>query len=208
MIAAPERVSYPEFGAMLTRTSTILLEGLKDSSDRTVWQEFDGRYRPLLMAVGRKLGLGVADAEDAAQEAMAAFIVEYRAGRYRREMGRLRDWLSGIMAHKVHDTQRRLHRQRAMAKDSAAALELIEDNSVREAIEQEWDRAALRQCLEEVRREVTPQMYESFELVALKQLPAAHVAERLGISPDSVYQNKRRVLIRIRELLPQIEELW
>src|SRR5205823_5538374 len=53
---------------VITRTSTALLEALKDRSDHAVWWEFDGRYRPLLMAVGRRLGLDVADAEDAAQE--------------------------------------------------------------------------------------------------------------------------------------------
>ena len=28
---------------------------MTDGSDHAVWQEFDGRYRPLLMAVGRRL---------------------------------------------------------------------------------------------------------------------------------------------------------
>ncbi|HET6248012.1 MAG TPA: hypothetical protein VFE47_09975 [Tepidisphaeraceae bacterium] len=49
---------------MLTRTSTALLDGLKNLSDPSAWQAFDVRYRPLLMAVGRKLGLSIADAED------------------------------------------------------------------------------------------------------------------------------------------------
>jgi hypothetical protein len=34
------------------------------------------------------------------------------------------------------------------------------------------------------------------------------VAQRLGMSADLVYQNKRRVLLRIRELLPQVEDSW
>ncbi len=191
---------------MITRTSTILLNGLKDVSDDASWQEFDGRYRPLLLAVGRRLGLAPADAEDAAQEAMAAFVVDYRGGRYKRENGRLRDWLTGIMTHKVRDAQRRMHRKRQSA--GGDSVELIEDTSVRTAMEQEWAQAVLRQCMERVRHEVTPQMFESFELFALKQWPAGQVAQHLGISADLVYQNKRRVLVRIRELLPQIEETW
>jgi DNA-directed RNA polymerase specialized sigma24 family protein len=114
------------------------------------------------------------------------------------------------MVHKVRDAQRRLHRQRELARETAEAgsPELIEDHSIRAAMEQEWTQAVLRECLDRVRREVTPQMFECFELFALKQCPAGEVAERLGISADLVYQNKRRVLLRIRELLPQIEESW
>jgi DNA-directed RNA polymerase specialized sigma24 family protein len=88
---------------MITRTSTILLQRLKDRGDDAIWREFDTRYRPVLLAVGRRLGLGLADAEDAAQETLVAFLAEYKEGRYRREMGRLRDWLAGIMTHKVQD---------------------------------------------------------------------------------------------------------
>jgi RNA polymerase sigma factor (sigma-70 family) len=192
--------------AVITRTSTILLDGLMDLSDDASWREFDGRYRPLMMAVGRRLGLDAADTEDAAQETLAAFVVDYRAGRYKRDSGRLRDWLTGIMTHKVRDAQRRIHRQRPSARSDS--LELIEDTSVRTAMEQEWARAVLRQCLEQVRQEVAPQMFESFELFALKQWPAAQVAERMGVSADVVYQHKRRVLVRIRELLSKIEETW
>jgi RNA polymerase sigma factor (sigma-70 family) len=194
----------------MTRTSTILLEGLKDQANQGVWQEFDRRHRSLLLAVGRRLGLAATDAEDAAQETLAAFVVEYRQSHYRRESGRLRDWLAGIMTHKVRDIQRRQKRQHTLGQESdrSDALDLIEDKSVIESVEQEWAAAILRECLEKVRQEVTPQMFESFELFALHQLSAAQVSLRLGISPDVVYQNKRRMLLRIRELMPQVEETW
>ncbi|MCJ7543287.1 MAG: hypothetical protein MUP47_01770 [Phycisphaerae bacterium] len=49
---------------MITRTSTELLEGIKDPSNRAAWSELDRRYRPLILAVARRLGLGHDDAED------------------------------------------------------------------------------------------------------------------------------------------------
>jgi len=188
----------------------MLLEGLKDPASQAHWEEFDSRYRPLLLAVGRRLGLNPVDAEDAAQETATAFLVQYREGRYSREKGRLRDWLAGIMAHKVRDAQRRLHRQRALVsdRDATSAIEQIADPSVQAAMEQEWSRAVVRQCLEDIRSEVSPQAFESFELYALQQWPAQQVSQRLGISADVVYQNKRRILKRVRELLPGMEEAW
>lgn len=187
----------------------MLLEGLKDPSNHASWQEFDCRYRPLLMSVARKLGLNPVDAEDASQETLSAFLVQYRQGRYKREQGRLRDWLAGIMAHKVRDLQRKLQRQKKLGQaEINDAIEDVADPNLQSAMQQEWSRAVLRQCLDEIRREVAPQTLESFELYALQQWPAQQVASRLGISLDVVYQNKRRILARIRELMPQMEETW
>lgn len=190
---------------MLTRTRTILLEGLKDLANRDAWREFDARYRPLLMAAARRLGLPEADAEDAVQEALSSFTQHYRDGRYQREQGRLRDWLAGIMTHKVRDLQRRRSNQDRLLQNApppAAAGE------VAAALDQEWTNAILRQSLEQVRQEVSPRMYESFELSALRLWPAQQVAGHLGISVDAVYQNKRRIMLRLREVLPAMEELW
>ena len=194
----------------MTRTSTMLLEGLKDSANQSIWLSFDRRYRGLLLAVGQRLGLSPNDAEDAAQETLAAFVEKYRAGQYSRESGRLRDWLAGIMAHKVRDIQRRTHRERSrlgeLPRDST--IEAAQDSSIAASIEQEWTEALLRECMERVRQEVLPQAFESFELYALHQLPAQAVAQRLGMSVDTVYQNKRRILARIRQTLPLLEESW
>jgi RNA polymerase sigma-70 factor (ECF subfamily) len=193
----------------ITRTSTILLEGLKDRTDDTVWREFDSRYRPILLAVGRRLGLSPADSEDAAQETLVAFLAEYQAGGYQRQAGRLRDWLAGIMTHKVQDSRRRSTRQQQMLRDAAENGDLARDQpSVERAMEEECHAALLRQCLERVRMEVAPQTIESFEMFALQQRPAEQVARQLGVTIDVVYQNKRRVLLRIRELLPELEKSW
>jgi RNA polymerase sigma factor (sigma-70 family) len=193
---------------MLTRTSTILLEGLKDSANGAAWQEFDVRYRPLLMAVARRLGLAEDDAEDSVQETMTAFTAQHVEGRYRRDKGRLRDWLCGIMTHKARDIQRRQLRHRPTASQGADPIAEIGDASVQAAMEAEWSNAVLRQCLEEIRQEVQPKTFETFELFVLKQWPAAQTARRCGVSVDVVYQNKRRILQRIRELLPGVEEIW
>jgi RNA polymerase sigma factor (sigma-70 family) len=192
---------------VLTRTRTILLEGLKDLANRDAWLEFDTRYRPLLMAAARRLGLRDADAEDAVQDTLSAFTGHYREGRYQREQGRLRDWLTGIMTHKVRDVQRRRHTRDKLLQ-AAPLAPTPDDSAIQAAIDDEWAKAILRQSLEQVRQEVSPRMLESFELSALHLWPAQQVADHLGISVDAVYQNKRRVLQRLRDILPAMEELW
>ena len=194
-----------------TRTSTILLNGLQDPSDKASWREFDSRYRPLVLAVGRRLGLQEVDADDAAQETMAAFLQAYRRKRYDREKGRLRDWLCGIASHKIRDIQRKRGRQeRAITDktDGTRFLGQIEDYHISDLWEDECRKAILRQCLEEVRQEVAPKTFEAFQLFALQKWPAKQVAVRLQVSQDVVYQSKRRVLVRVREILPKMQEIW
>ena len=74
--------------------------------------------------------------------------------------------------------------------------------------EEEWREALIRQCLDEIRRDVDEKSVEAFELFAWKGLPAREVAERLGMSPNAVFINKHRIMKRIKELLPRMEEVW
>ncbi len=196
---------------MLPHTSKTLLDGLKRSSDDVCWERFNGRYGPLVLAVALRMGLSLADAQDAVQETMGAFLENYREGKYDPDKGRLRDWLCGITAHKVRDIQRRNYRQEKNIVDQTDAtgfMNQIEDHKIEEAFDCESQKAIMRQCLEEVKQQVTTQTFESFELYALQQWPVKKVAGHLQISEDVVYQNKRRVLKRVREMLPKIREVW
>jgi hypothetical protein len=51
-----------------------------------------------------------------------------------------------------------------------------------------------------VRREVTPETFQAFELVTLHDLPGAQVAAMTGLSRNAVYLARRRVLVRLKEL--------
>lgn len=194
---------------MLTRTSTMLLEGLKNAANKTSWLEFDSRYRPVLLAVANRLGLPEQQADDAVQDTLAAFVNQYSQGQYDRQKGRLRDWLSGIMIHKVRDIQRKQYRQREVISSKPPAyFEEIEDESVRAAVEAEWAKAIMNQCLEEMREEVSPKAIEIFELYVLKQWLPKLVSQHCGVSVDVVYQTKLRMLKRIAQLKPRIEKIW
>ena len=61
---------------MLTRTTTALLEGLLEQTNDETWREFDARYRPIIVAFARRVGLGETDAADVAQETLLRFVRE------------------------------------------------------------------------------------------------------------------------------------
>lgn len=196
---------------MISTTSTFLLQAIRDPANGAGWAQFDERYRPVLLMTARRLGLNHQDAEDAAQDTLASFANTYRNGRYDRDKGRLRAWLLGIARHKIHDIHRRRAKHEILEADRPATtgfLSKISDQQVDTTFEGEWQRALLRDCLREVRHQVEAKTFEAFELVALRQRPAAEVAIRLGISRDSVYQSKSRVLKHIHRLRKELEEEW
>jgi len=197
----------------ISLTSTYLLDGLKDPANQEVWKSYVDRYRPLLVRYGVRLGLPESDADDAAQQTLVEFYTAFRAGKYDRDRGRLREWLFGIARNQALNQRRKRATQGArnaadrQASDSDIAA--IADEQRDSAIwEEEWRAALLRQCMAEVRYEVQPGTFEAFELFAVQGWPAERVAAHLKITPNAVFGAKRRILRRIRELLPNMERTW
>lgn len=193
-----------------TATSTSLLEGLADARNTAVWQAFVDRYRPLILRFVLRLGLRRDDAEDVAQATLMGFSESYRAGRYDRDRGRLRAWLFGIARNELNDWRARPRREVQVpdGDDTAIFDRLSADDELENVWNREWRGAVLRQCLQEVSRELKPQTVEAFTLFGIEGQSAEAVAERLGITANAVWLAKRRVLERIRNVVPMMEEIW
>jgi RNA polymerase sigma-70 factor (ECF subfamily) len=194
-------------------TNTTLLEGLKDPRNQTAWADYVGRYRPLILAYCQRCSLPPTDAEDVAQDALIAFADSYRKGGYDKARGPLRGWLFGIVRHTLLDWQRsRQRRPEVQAPVSGSQTgflsALADEDRMTEWWEAEWRNAVVRQCLAAVRRQLEPDTVAAFELFALQGLPARDVAARLGITTNAVFIAKHRVLRRMRELQPLLEENW
>lgn len=195
-----------------TITSTDLLDGLRDPGNRAIWQEYIDRYRPTLIRYAARLGIGEADAEDIAQQTLVSFCTAYQHGKYDREKGRLRVWLFGIARNQIANWRRRRRAREVQVAGEAEQTDFFhgvqDEKELEQLWEQEWRESVVQQCLAEVRREVEPKTFEAFELFAGKGLPAEEVGARLGMTANAVFGAKRRILRRVRELLPQMESIW
>jgi RNA polymerase sigma-70 factor (ECF subfamily) len=193
---------------MSSITNTTLLLGLKALENDRVWSEFCAKYQPVLVAVGRRLGLSEHDAQDAAQETLLAFVDAYKREKYSRQRGRLRTWLLGIATHKIRDIQRKRGRDAVIDSppDKTQLMAGVADEHViSEAWEAEWQRAAMESCLKKVYEHLEISTIQAFELFVIKEWPAEKVAEHLSISRNAVFKAKRRVLSRMRETYKQID---
>lgn len=195
---------------MLT-TNTALLEGLRETGNDALWSLFCNRYRPVVIAVARRLGLSADEAEDATQEALLAFATAYREGKYDRDKGRLRSWLMGIANKKIRDIQRRRPREKPVGQQDTGTgiiTRQIDENTLSEAWEAEWRQAIVKECLQQVRTKVETKTMQAFELMVIKGWPADDVVHALGMNRNSVYQAKSRVLAHMREIHDQLDQTW
>lgn len=201
---ASEHVSH-----LQTATSSSLLEGLRDHRNEARWQQYVDRYRPLIVSFARRRGLAAEDAEDFSQTVLMEFSRAYREGRYDAEQGRLRSWLFGIVHRQLAGFWRKKHRALPAAEmDTRVLADLGSEDDLEKTWHEEWEAAVLGQCLEEIRVRVEPRTFEAFEEFALKERPAADVARDLAITENAVFGAKRRVLERLRGMLPLMQDIW
>lgn len=186
---------------MLTRTTTQLLDSLRDSANQDLWTLFDERYRQVLIAFARRRGLSEEDAADAAQSTLADFATDYRAGRYDRTRGRLRSWIIGIAENRIAGIRRDLRRRGSPEGD--LALGRLPDES---SLASDWDEAVQRVALERAIRtlqtetRVDERTIRAFELSAMRGMPAESVAAECGMTVAEVYVAKNRVIGKLRDI--------
>lgn len=190
-----------------TRTTTMLLHSLADPTCQWAWAEFDARYRPLLHAAARSAGLDDADAADVAQDTIAVFIKKYAEGNYDRDRARVRAWLCGIARLKIAD----LRRQRARYKQALVGLDdaaMPDEHTLTQAWDQARRSLLLTQALAKLRTNsrFSKATLDAFEMNALRNIAAEHVAASLGMTVHDVYMAKHRVTERLRAILEEIEK--
>ncbi|MDG2030487.1 MAG: RNA polymerase sigma factor [Phycisphaerales bacterium] len=190
----------------INRTTTAMLDALHDAGNADVWEQFDRRYRPILIGFARNLGLTDQDAADIAQETLARFLSEYRDGRYDREKGRLGAWLVGIARYRILDLRRRSAGKYQLAGESAI-MDLDDEKNLSRVWEDERRHAVLRIAMEELQENsrTDPKTIKVFEMLMVHSVPPQVVADELEISVHDVYLAKSRVAQRLRKIVERIE---
>jgi len=183
-------------------TSVSLLDRLKvarpDASD---WNRLQGIYLPLISRwLGRVPGLGD-EADDLAQDVFVAVIREIPRFQRQRE-GSFRAWLRQVTVNRARTHRKRRQRRPAVALDQGDRfLDSLADP--KGDLAREWDldhdRHVFEKLLAIVQPDFSPTTWEAFRRFAVDGLPAARVAEEMGLTVNSVLQAKSRILKRLRE---------
>ncbi|MBL8886328.1 MAG: sigma-70 family RNA polymerase sigma factor [Phycisphaerales bacterium] len=193
---------------LATKTTTRLLDALLEPANEPAWAQIDGRYRPVIAGLARRLGLRDSDADEVAQQALSEFVRVYRAGRYDRNKGRLSSWILGI----AHHTALRIARNNK--KNLLPGATILSDAPDEQALRNIWtderDRTILSRAMSMLRDEsdVDDRTLQAFELVALRGVPAPEAAAQSGMSVEQVYVAKSRMTKKLREVVLQLTEAF
>ena len=186
----------------MTPTSVSLLDRLKAAGpDASDWNRLQGIYLPLITRwLGRVPGLGD-EADDLAQEVFVVVIREIPRFQRQRE-GSFRAWLRHVTVNKVRTHRRRRNRRPTVGVDATDGfLNSLADPHGELA--REWDldhdRHVFAKLLAVVQPDFNSTTWEAFRRFAVDGLPAARVAEELGLSVNAILQAKSRILKRLRE---------
>jgi RNA polymerase sigma-70 factor (ECF subfamily) len=184
-------------------TSSSLLDKIR-AKDEKAWERFIHLYSPLVYKWCRQGDLQEADAADVGQEVFRSVAAAIGNFRHERDSDTLRGWLRTITRNKLNDFGRRKRNetQARGGSDAQEEFQQLPDEKLGEADEtsiEEDNRLIYRRAVEMVLSECEETTRKAFMAYAVEQRPAADIAEELGITVNTVYLAKSRILRRLRE---------
>jgi len=186
-------------------TRLSFLERLRDGADTRSWVHFHKYYGELLLKYARRLGASREAAEDVAQEVEMYVFKAMGKFHHQERKGCFRAYLRSAVVHALARRTKAQVRQEVVLDprvlDQLAKTDVLQDA----AWQQEDYFHRIRWAMRSIAGEFEPVTLEAFRLQVLSDEPASDTAAKLGISKDSVYQAKSRVLKRLRERIASLD---
>jgi RNA polymerase sigma-70 factor (ECF subfamily) len=198
----------------LLQTRWSLLSRLKDWGDDASWQEFVDTYRQLIYRVALKSGLTEAEAKDVLQETLVAVAKNIADFKRDPKHGSFKGWLLNTTRWKIADQFRRrlpqapADNERPQAQEGTATAERVADGAsfdLESVWEEDWRQTLMNAALEKVKRKVSPQDVQIFDLCVLRSVPVKEVAGRLQMKLWKVYFAQKRVSKLLKEEIKRLE---
>ena len=180
-------------------TSRTLLARIA-AGDEIGWDEFYGKYAPIVRAVARCKGLDSV-ADDICQQVMLEFFKQSRTFRFDPDKARFRTYFGRIVRARIADHYRR-NRELPAADAPPPAVE----PEVERIFLSEWREMALREAEAVLKSRVAPKTFQAYRLYAAQGRPAEKVAAFLECSVNQVYLAKKRCVVILRELLAEMND--
>lgn len=190
---------------MTRSTSATLLGRLRDFDDAPAWRDFEARYRPRLLAWGKRAGLQDCDAEDLAQKVMVKVAARIRAFDYDPERS-FSGWLRTVWHNAWIDTLKEASPGDRGTGDSAVLETLREVPGPVDDLDELFEREVLAEAMARVRPRVSPRDWDIFAELVLEEKKGTEVATRFGMTLAAVGMAKLRVQRKVGEEIARLEK--
>jgi RNA polymerase sigma-70 factor (ECF subfamily) len=155
-------------------------------------------YTPLLYCWARRWGLQEADAADLVQDVLTLLFQKLPEFAYDRHKS-FRGWLHTVALNKWRERQRRRTPVNLAGSGGLSGVPDADDPG--ELDEAEYCRHLVQQALAALRGEFPPRTWMAFELHVMAGRRAGDAADQMGVSVNTIYAAKSRVLSRLRQEL-------
>jgi RNA polymerase sigma-70 factor (ECF subfamily) len=177
--------------------------------DEDAWRRLVALYRPLVLFWCGRDGLPSSDAEDVAQEVLAAVARALGGFRGDRPGDTFRGWLHVITRNAILVHFRRTN-GRPRAEGGTDAWERLQCLADPLAGAEEEETAEIvwlyRGAVEQVRIELEERTWQAFWRTAIDGRSPATLVEELGMSVSAIRQAKSRVLRRLKQGMGEVLE--
>ena len=186
--------------------------------DEISWEEFYGIYWPLVLAIGRKLGMTQDVCRDLMQEIMFELFHGEALLRYDPSRGKFRTFFGVLVRHKAMAMLQDSARFSACAGTTGSGGKNDrestpgplspgnhdENDPFQKIFDEEYRKCLLSIAMNELRNNVEPKTYSIFEMVVLQERPAREVAQYLGISRATIDVYCSRCRKALRRIVSEI----
>jgi RNA polymerase sigma-70 factor (ECF subfamily) len=190
-------------------TRPSLLIRVRDPADQAAWREFVEIYRPIILRLARQKGMQEADAEDVAQEVLAAVAKAVEQREHDPKRAKFRTWLNRVAQNAILNALTRARPDRGSG-DSALGAVLNQHESHTgpdsDLLRLEYRREVFCWAARQVRKEFHQDTWEAFWLTAVEGRAVEVVAKELAKNPGAIYAARSRVVRRIQEKVTEYEQ--
>lgn len=198
-------------------TSATLLSRLKQPQAEASWERFCRIYAAPIIRYGRKLGLSEADARDVMQESLLILMRLLPKFEYDQSRGRFRSYLLNIVHKQALGFLRRAARHRTTSLDESGPdgrppLEVpAPQPDENDRAEARWHEALFDDAWSRLvgSGRLKPETVAAFEEYVIRGRDCEEVANKHGLSANTVYQMRSRVIgmlkVEVRQMMAEMD---
>jgi len=181
-------------------TPATLLERLRRDTSPADWVRFVRLYTPLLFAWSRRLGLQESDAADLVQDVFLQLVRVLPGFQYDQHRS-FRRWLHTMLLNKWRDRPRRPNAVPLDGQQIAADFQAVPDD----VAERDYRQYLTGRALQLLQHEYATPTWKAFWEYVVQDRPGSEVAREMGMTVNSLYLIKSRILGRLRQ---ELGGLW